>query len=72
VGRVEAGQRGVGKAAAKQGRARGLVQSGDGVAGALHMAGRAAAACGQRNREGRAGGGRQGPVCDSPKILELK
>jgi hypothetical protein len=56
------------KAAARQGRARGLVQSGAGAAGVLHMAGRAAAARGQRNKGCRAGGGRQGPVCDSPKI----
>jgi hypothetical protein len=45
LGRAEAGQSRVGKAAARQGRARGLVQSGAGAAGALHMVGRAAAAC---------------------------
>jgi hypothetical protein len=50
MGRAEAGQRGVGKAAARQGRARGLVQSGARAAGALHMAGRAAVARGQRKQ----------------------
>jgi hypothetical protein len=63
VGRAEAGQRGVGKAAARQGRARGLVQSGAGAAGALHMAGRTAAAREQRNRGGRGKVDEGGPGC---------
>jgi hypothetical protein len=57
VGIVGAGQRGVGRAAARQGRARGAAQSGTEAAGALHMAGRAAAAHRveeqRREREGR-------------------
>jgi hypothetical protein len=49
-----AGQRRVGEVAARQGRTRGRAQSGTRVAGALHMAGKAAAAVGRReNRGGR-------------------
>jgi hypothetical protein len=54
VEEVGAASAGSGKAAARQGRARGKAQSGAGVAGMLHMAGRMAAARGQKNRgEGR-------------------
>jgi hypothetical protein len=64
-----ADQRGVGKAAARQGRTRGRAQSGAGVAGALHMAGRAAAAVGaERIEEAGARGGRRGLFCDFPKV----
>jgi hypothetical protein len=63
MGRAEAGKRRVGKAAVRQGRARGLVQSGAGAAGALHMAGRAAAAVGRReNRGGRGWRRKKGAV----------
>jgi hypothetical protein len=40
VGRVGAGQREAGKAAARRGRTRGMPQSGSGVVGARHMAGK--------------------------------
>jgi hypothetical protein len=50
-----AGQRGVGKVAARQGRTRGRAQSGAGVARALHMAGRAAAVVGRRESRGGRG-----------------
>jgi hypothetical protein len=50
-----ADQRGVGKAAARQGRTRGRAQSGAGAAGALHMAGRATAAVGRRESRGGRG-----------------
>jgi hypothetical protein len=46
VGDAGATSAGSGKAAARQGRARGLVQSGAGMAGVLYMAGREAAARG--------------------------
>jgi hypothetical protein len=64
-------QRGVRKAAARRGRARGLVQSGAGAAGALHMAGRAAAARGQRNRGGRVEVDERGLKSKSPKTQGL-
>jgi hypothetical protein len=58
-----AGQHGVGEAAARQGRTRGRAQSGAGAAGALHMAGKAAAAVGRReNRGGRGWRRKKGAV----------
>jgi hypothetical protein len=71
VEEVGAASEGSGKAVARQGRACGLVHSGAGAAGVLHMAGRAAAAHGQKNR----GGGREvdeeGLKSNIPKTQEL-
>jgi hypothetical protein len=69
VGRAGAGQREVGKAAARQGKTRGTTQSGSGAVGAWHRAGKSSGdASGRGTEEAGAGGGRQGRVCDSPKL----
>jgi hypothetical protein len=59
---------GSGRRWARQGRTRGLVQSGAGAAGARHMAGRAATARGQRSRGGREREvDKRGPGCNFQK-----
>jgi hypothetical protein len=69
MGRVGAGQCEAGKAAARQGKTRGTTQCGSGAVGAQHMAGKSGGgASGRGIEEAGAGGGRQGPVCDSPKM----
>jgi hypothetical protein len=50
---------GSGKAAARQGRARGPVQDGAEAAGVAHMAGQSGGCARQRNRGGRREGGRR-------------
>jgi hypothetical protein len=68
-GESKGGQRGVGKAAARQRRTRGMAQSGMKAAGALHMAGKSAGgALGRETEEAGAGGGRWGLVCDFLKV----
>jgi hypothetical protein len=68
-GESKGGQRGVGKAAVRQRRTRGMAQSGAEAAGALHMAGKSGGgASGRETEEAGAGGGRQGLVCDFPKV----
>jgi hypothetical protein len=56
MGRVGAGQREAGKAAARRGRTRGMPQSGFGAMGARHMAGKrgsGASGRGTEEEEGR-------------------
>jgi hypothetical protein len=59
VGEAGAGQRWVGKAAARQGRARGMALSGSGAMGARHMASKSSGDVSSREtEEAGAGGGR--------------
>jgi hypothetical protein len=68
-GESRGGQRGVGKAVARQRRTRGMAQSGAEAAGALNMAGKSGdGASGIETKEAGAGGGRWGLVCDFPKV----
>jgi hypothetical protein len=53
VERAGAARAGLGKAAARQGRARGPVQIGAGTAEVAHMAGQSGGCARQRNRGGR-------------------
>jgi hypothetical protein len=67
VGRSRGGQREAGKAAGKAGRARGSVQCGAEVAGALHMAGQSGGGTSSRQQRRKREGRRRGTEMEIAK-----